>query len=175
MSLLFSCQNNNSKNKATDSQNKKVEKTQKKTYKQNEEGFIRNSKGEKIYSITFTGAKAIAVPAEYEKDMPKDTKKILVLNYTYKYIKEDKKMGTLDIEPSNFMVYDKNNVALKYIEFGSGDYPFDYTSNQEINAGRSVQTYAPFALKADTPTVQIDFNSTRFNQKLTYEIPVQGS
>jgi hypothetical protein len=106
--------------------------------------------------------------------MPKNTKKILVLTYTYKYIKENKKIGTLDIEPSDFMVYDRNNLAVEYIQIGSGDYPFDYTAFQEIDAGRSVQNYAPFALKNDTPTIQIDFNSKLFNQKLTFEIPVEG-
>ncbi|MCQ6282683.1 hypothetical protein [Bacillus sp. EB600] len=174
MSLLFGCQNNNANNKTADPQNKKVEKTEKKTYKQNEEGFITDSKGEKIYSITFTGAKAIAIPAGYEKDMPKDAKKILVLNYTYKYIKEDKDMGTLDIEPSDFMVYDKNNVALKYIQIGASDYPFDYTAYQEINAGRSVQTYAPFALTADTPTVmKYQFKVVDLRAKLE-EFPISG-
>jgi hypothetical protein len=171
-SLVCGCQNNDTKSKTTGLQSSS-KKEERKIYKQNEEAFI-TSKSQKIYSLTFNDAKVIDIPAGYEKDMPKNTKKILVLTYTYKYIKEDKKIGTLDIEPSDFMVYDRNNLAVEYIQIGSGDYPFDYTAFQELDAGRSVQNYAPFALKNDTPTIQIDFNSKLFNQKLTFEIPVEG-
>ncbi|NCT38564.1 hypothetical protein GTW56_21500 [Bacillus sp. EB93] len=177
MSLFVGCQNNETnKTKTSDSPSidKTEEKVQKQVYKQNEEAFITDENGENIYSLTINSAKAIDVPADTVEYMPKGTKQVLVLTYTYKYIKEDKNLATLDISPMDLLVYDENGMAIEFIDLAA-EYPFDSDVflTEGINAGRSKQVYGAFSLKNDITTIQVDFNSDTLKNKLTFEIPVE--
>ncbi|WP_066385477.1 hypothetical protein [Neobacillus mesonae] len=180
ISLVSGCQNNESKEaKKTDttSVDKKDEEVQKKIYKQNEEAFITNENGEKIYSLTINSAKAIGVPADYVEEMPKDTKKILVLDYTFKYINEDKKLEDgLRINPWDLQVFDENGMSIEHIDLAGSNYPFDADIyfTEGLNAGRSKQIYAGYSLKNDTKIIQIDFKSPSFKRNLTFELPIEG-
>jgi hypothetical protein len=177
MSLFVGCQKNTTNelktSKTTNESNE--EKVQKKIYKQNEEAFITNKNGENIYSLTINSAKEVNVPTDYVGDMPKDTKKLLVLTYTFKYINEDKHLDTLNVSPSDLQVFDENGMAIRLIDLGASDYPFDSDVflSDGINAGRTKQVYAAFSLTNDIPSIQVDFNSTTFGKKLTFELPIE--
>ena len=164
--FVTGCQNDDSKDiEPTDSPitSDKKEEGKKKIYKQNEEAFITDENGEKIYSLTINSVETMDVneiddELTIEEGIPKNTKKILILNYTYKYIKENADIDTLHIYPWDIQVYDKNNLAIDFINYQSGTYPFVFEL-QEINVGRNAQSYGAYSLKNDTTTVQIDFNS----------------
>jgi len=176
--LATGCQNGvTSESKASESTTEnKEDKASEKLYKLNEEAFITDGDGEKIYSLTINSAESMDFPAEYAQDMPKDTKKILAITYTFKYIKEDEKLDKLFVEPRSLQVYDENSLSVPYIDYYISDfYPLnsDLFMEEGINPGRSKETYAGYALLNETETIQIDFSSETFGRELTFEVPLE--
>lgn len=175
LTTLIGCQNETDA-KSNISSNVDSEKVVEETiYKINEEAFITNENSENVYSITMDSVEVVEVDGNYQDYLeldwlPRDTKQMLVLTYTYKYVSEDDKLDELEINPEDFQVFDEDNRALEYITIGSSDYPFDATIFQAIKHGRSVQTYGPYALKKDTNLIQVDFSSELYQQTLTFEI-----
>ncbi|MDF2791537.1 MAG: putative lipoprotein [Neobacillus sp.] len=180
ISLGTGCQNGKSDTKTDDkSSTAKEEKVQKELFKQNDEAFMTNENGEKIYSLTINSSKAMDIPGEYVEEIPNDTKNVLVITYTFKFIKEDEKMGSLYISPSDLQVYDENGMAIEFLNVASIEYPFGGEvlfgfGEEGLKAGRSKQAYGAFGLKKDTQSIQIDFNSDVFQKSLTFELPVQS-
>jgi hypothetical protein len=177
IALISGCQQSNEKVTVDEQPVKAAEKnkTEQQFYTLNEEAYITDQNDDKVYSIAINNAKMIDIPEGYKEDFDEDVKKLLVLDYTFKYIKEHEDLdGGIYITPWDFQVYDENGLSTDFVGLYSSDYPFDSNLLQEdgINAGRSKSLYGAYPLKNEVENIEIDFNSSVFSKKILFKIPV---
>jgi len=182
--LLMGCQNetdqgpvNNSKSQTKDTEETSKE-IEQKVFKQNEEAILLNEEGEEVFSLTINSVEVAPVLDEfYQEDIPADSEQTVIVTYTYKYISELPDMDDLRVSPGDdLIVYDGSGLASDFIDVG-GDFPFD-SDSPDIYPGRSAKTHKVFSLKNKSNVIQIDcgsvnFGMDNFNEKLTFEIPVE--
>lgn len=175
--LVSGCQQNNEKVTKNEQSVEVSEENnaEKQVHKLNEEAYITDKNGDEIYSITINKANMIDIPEGYNEDFDEDVKKLLVLDYTFKYIKEHEDLdGDIYITPWDFQVYDENGLSTDFVGIYSIDYPFDSNILQEdgINVGRSKSLYGAYPLKNEVENIEIDFNSSVFSKKILFKVSV---
>ena len=181
--LLIACQKE-ADHISTDSQSqtKAVEEAPKdieqKIFQPNEEAILTNEDGKEVYSLTINSAKEVPILDEDRDSIPADSAQTVVVTYTYKYINEEPDLETIRVTRSDDLrVYDETGLAADFIDLRTGYYPFD-SDTPDIFPGRSAKTYSVFSLKNESDVIQIDsgsvnFGMVSFNEKITFELPVE--